>query len=262
LSIDIFSVLNGSSDSIFPARDPGAVSGSAWIQNNMNLEGSVREANILNELMHGNMPDFLKNLVPVTVTNGANSITYLAMPDVLAIGSDQDYVRMPMTPLTAQAVADHLDCSLPTKKMVDDIWHNATNKLIPLPWGPPYDASMQSTYRIGVQNSKIQAQLTGLNPHALTSGHKKDLVLTNHLYPNNPNKRVAIYGWIQTNGIAIQGLNPVSHEVTYEDYSHGPRLIANDVLVNHQQMTLQQVFADPILSRLVSDEGAILFQRY
>ena len=262
MSIDIFSILNGASNSLFPARDPGAISGSLWIQNNMNLTGPTREANILEELMHGNIPDFLKNPTQVKVSDGANTLIYLVMPDVLSIGSNDDYVRIPMNPLTAQAVADKLDCTLPTRKMVDDIWANATNKLVPLPWGPPYDASMQSTYRIGVQNSKIQAQLAGSNAQALTSGHKKDVVLTNRLYPNNPNQRVAIYGWIQANGQAIQGLNPVSHEVTYADYSHGLRLIANDVLLNSTPTRMQQIFADPNLAHLVSDEGVLNFIRY
>jgi hypothetical protein len=262
VSIDIFSILNGASDSLFPARDPGAVAGSVWIQNNINLAGPAREANILEELMHGNMPDFIKNLTQIKVSDGTNTLIYLIMPDVLSIGSNEDYVRMPMNPLTAQAVADKLDCTLPTKKMVDDIWANATNKLVPLPWGPPYDASMQSTYRIGIQNSKIQAQLVGRDPQALTSGHKKDVVLTNRLSPNNPNQRVAIYGWIQANGRAIQGLNPVSHEVSYSDYSHGIRLIANDVLLNNAPARMQQIFADPVLSHLVSDEGVLTFTRY
>lgn len=107
-------------------------------------------------------------------------------------------------------------------------------------------------------------QLTDLNldPHALTSGHKKDVVITNRLYPNNPNKRVAIYGWIQSNGQPIQGLNPVSHEDTYEDYSHGIRMISNDVIVNGNPMRMQDVFSDAKLWMLVSDEGPLTFQRY
>jgi hypothetical protein len=264
MSIDIFSILNGSSssNSLIPARDPGAIGGATFIQNNMNLGGATREQNILNEFQHGNIPDFLRNFVPVTVSDGTNSITYVVMPDVLSIGSNDDYVRMPMNPHTAQTIANQYDCTLPTRKMVNDIWKNATNKLVPLPWGPPYDADMLKTYRVGVHNERIQEQLSGKDPHALTSGHKKDVVLTNRLYPNNPNKRVAIYGWIQANGEAIQGLNPVSHEDTYEDYSHGLRMIANDVMVNGNPMRIQDVFSDAKLSALVSDEGILNFTKY
>ncbi len=167
-----------------------------------------------------------------------------------------------MNPLTAQKIATKYDCTLPTRKMVNDIWKQSQNQLAPLPWGLPYDGDMIKTYRIGIQNSKIQAQLSGKDATALTSGHKKDVVLTNRLYPNNPAHRVAIYGWMQLNGTAIQDLNPTSHEDTYEDYSHGLRMIANDVDVNGNSMRIQDVFADPKLSSLISDEGILRFTKY
>lgn len=264
MTINIFNVISGSSEdnSLIPTRDPGAATGSVFVQNNINLGGAAREQNILDEFAHGNVPDFLRKFVPVVVTAGGNTITYLVMPDFLCLGADSDYVRMPMNPLTAQKIATQYDCTLPTRKMAFDIWSKATNKLAPLPWGPPYDSDMEKTHRIGTHNQKIQAQLAGKDPHALTSGHKKDVVLTNKLYPNNPNKRVAIYGWIQLNGEPIQGLNPVSHESTYEDYSHGIRLIANDVIVNGNVMRMQDVFKDAKLSALVSDEGILNFTKY
>lgn len=261
MSIDIFSIF-GEHGSLIPSRDPGAVTGSKFVQNNMNLTGSAREAHILDEFMHGNIPDFLRNFAQVTVTENGNTITYLVMPDFLSIGSDSDYVRTPMNPLTAQKIADKYDCTMPTRKMVNDIYKQSTNKLEPKPWGPPYDADMEKTHRIGTHNKTIQAQLAGLDFTKLTSGHKKDVVLTNKLHPKNPNKRVAIYGWIQPNGQPIQGLNPVSHEDTYADYSHGIRLIANDVMVNGNPMHIKDVFSDPKLCSLISDEGILLFQKY
>lgn len=266
MSIDIFSVFSGlsSGNSLIPSRDPGSITGSAFIQANMDLLGAARELNILHEFQHGNVPDFLRNFTSVTVSDGTNTLAYLVMPDVLCIGSNDDYVRMPMNPHTAQSIADQYDCTLPTRKMVNDIWKQAPNKLEPKPWGPPYDGDMVKTYRIGVHNTTIQNQLSaaGLDPHALTSGHKKDVVLTNRLSPNNPNKRVAIYGWIQSNGQAIQGLNPVSHEDTYEDYSHGIRMVANDALLNGNPIRMKDVFAHAVYSALVSDEGPLSFQKY
>lgn len=249
------------SDPPLPVSIP-LVTGSQFIQDNMNLMGAVRQANILREFQNANMPNLLRNFIPITVSDGVNSITYQVTPDVLCIGDDNDYVRMPMNPHTAQAIADRYNCSLITRKMSNDIWKAAVNKLEPRPWGPPYDADMQRTYRIGVHNATIQKQLEGRDPRALTSGHKKDVVLTNKLYPNNPYKRVAIYGWIQLNGQPIQGLNPTSHEDTYEDYSHGIRLVANDCIVNGMNMKIQDVFQHPVYSSLVSDEGPLRFLRY
>jgi hypothetical protein len=57
-------------------------------------------------------------------------------------------------------------------------------------------------------------------------------------------------------------MNYWSHEDTYADYSHGIRLIANDVMVNHSPMRIQDVFKDATLSELISDEGILTFLRY
>ncbi len=264
MGTNIFNILSGSSGNGFliPDRDPGAISGSAFVQANMSLVGLVRENNILNEFMHGNIPDFMRKFSAVNIAGGGNTITYLVTPDFLCVGEDNDYVRTPMNPLTAQRIADKYDCTLPTRKMAFDIWVQAANKLAPLPWGPPYNADMEATHRIGTHNSRIQNQLKGRNPYLLTSGHKKDVVLTNKLHPKNPKRRVAIFGWIQPNGQPIQGLNPVSHEDTYADYSHGIRLVSNDVIVNGNPMRIQDVFLNPKLAPLVSDEGPLYFLRY
>lgn len=259
---NIFNLSSHYSDSLIPNKPNNSCSGSQFIKNNMNLVGPQRESNILNEFLLGNIPDFLRNFTAITVTYKNNTITYLTMNDYLSIGNNNDYVRMPMNPLTAQKIADKYDCSLPTRKIVNDIWKNSINKVQPLPWGPPYDKSMMDTSRIYIHNNRIQQQLLNKDYSALLSGHKKDVVLSNKLSPNNPNKRVCIYGWIQLNGSAIQNLNPISHEDTYADYSHGIRLIANDVIVNNNIMRLLDVFSDPILSNLVSDEGPLTFTRY
>lgn len=263
MSINVFNILNSSpGNALIPGRDPGAMTGSSFIQANMNIKGAQRERNILNEFQHGNIPDFLRHFVPIDVVQGANTLTMLVMSDYLSIGSSQDYCRMPMSPLTAQAIATQYDCSLPTKMIVDHIWRNSPNRLEPKPWGPPYDTSMSDTYRYGVHNNTIQQQLVLRDPTVLISGHKKDVVLTNRLAPNNPGHRVAIYGWIQSNGTPIQGLNPRDHDDQYADYSHGIRLVANDVMINSVPMKLQDVLKHPTLCYMISDEGPLSFTHY
>lgn len=249
---------------LIPSRELGAISGSEFINLNMSVKIDVREKNILNAFLAGNIPDFMRNFSPITLSLNGNTITYLATPDYLSIGSDSDYVIMPMNPLTAQKIADKYDCSLPTSKMVMDIWQHAANKLDAnkLTWGPPYDASMMNTDRIKIHNDRINKLMVGLDNTKLTAGHKKDVVLTNKISPNNPNKRVVIFGWIKSDGKPIQGLNYWSHEDTYADYSHGIRLVANDVMVNGKPMRIQDVFKDATLSYLISDEDVLIFQRY
>ena len=64
------------------------------------------------------------------------SCTFFVKPDYLSLGTDEDFFRAPMTPGTAQRIADNLDCVLPTSKMVDAIYSAAAIKLVPLPIPP------------------------------------------------------------------------------------------------------------------------------
>ena len=59
--------------------------------------------------------------------------TFIALPDYLAIGYILDFVYVPLSPSTAQQIADALNCSLPTRKMVDAIYSAAAIKLPPIP---------------------------------------------------------------------------------------------------------------------------------
>ena len=238
-----------------PTRDPSLVSGSNFIQNNLGLTGPTRDQNILNELLSGNIPDFLRSFKPITVSDGNNSLTYLVMSDVLSIGSDDDFVRMPMTPLVAKAICDKFDCSMPTKKMCDQIWSNAEIKLNPHARGAPYDNSMLATEAINWHNNIINQQLQGQDKTKLITGHKKDVIIDVDLLINKT--VVGIYGWFSTAGVAIQGPRPncSSHDHLYYDYSHGIRLIAQDVMINGTPARLFDILNDINYCNLISEQG-------
>lgn len=222
---------NKSVGNLIPLRNEDSLTGSQFIKNNLNIKNNIRDQNILNEFLIGNIPDFLRQFKIINLTLQNDNLSYLVMSDYLSIGSDSDYVRMPMSPLTAKIIADKYDCILPTKYMVDTIWKNSVNKLQPKPWGPPFDHSMSDTYRYGIHNDTINKQLIDKDKSQLTSGHKKDVVInSNLLFVKN---KVCIYGWIQPNGIPIQDENCSSHDQYYHDYSHGIRLIAKDMMLNN-----------------------------
>jgi len=109
-----------------PTRPLNAMEGSVFKTYIENMSLTARENAIIQEVTTGNIPNFMRNLVPVTVSTTINSQSHTAIyhviPDYLAVGSDTDYFLMPMTPLTAQEIADALGCNLPTRKMVNDIW--------------------------------------------------------------------------------------------------------------------------------------------
>lgn len=242
-----------------PAEPLPALTGSQFARSVAGLDERTREQAILKELLRGNVPAFLKRLVPVSLSyqppNGRLvTAKIFVMPEYLAIGSDKDFIRIPMNLYTASTVARRLGFTLPTRKMVDAIYSQAAFHFSPEPMqaGP----QMRSTDYYRLHNQKIEAQsrALGVMSGLLVSGDKKDVVLTNRL-AGNPG-RIAIYGWHRLNGVPIQPLSTV-HGACYADYSHGIRLVSEEVLVEGKARSIYDVLQDPVLSKVLSDEGAI-----
>src|ERR1051326_7041177 len=123
-----------------PPRPANSPSGAAFAQSISGLSLPEREKEILLQVKAGNIPNFQRRFCPVLVTNVAdgrtNLATFFVAPDYFAIGSDEDYFLMPLSPNTAQQIADAFKCSLPTPKMVDAIYAAAEVKLPPAPIPP------------------------------------------------------------------------------------------------------------------------------
>lgn len=237
-----------------PRRRGSAADGSAVIGRLTGAGGRERDNAIVSEVLAGNVPDFLRNLVPVTFTGGGATITICVAPDYLAVGSDRDFVRVPLGLPAAMRVAERFDMVLPTTRMVDAIYQQASVHLSPAPMDPT--SAMVTTNYFLRHNATVQGQLrqAGARLGQLVSGQKKDLVLTNRLQ-SHPGQ-VAIYGWHQRNGHAIQPLSTV-HQAEYADYSHGIRLISRHAFVNGRPVDLRDLLADNRLASLVSSEGTI-----
>jgi hypothetical protein len=245
-----------------PQRPKDAMGGAQFSRDVAALAPPEREAAILKDLLRGNVPGFLRSLVPieveaVSIAGTRHTATYLVTPDYLAIGNDADFFRIPMTPMTAQAVADAFDCSMITRKISDDIYRHATIRLAPQPLTEDRE-SIQTFYR---HHQMIEAQR--LETHkplgSLIAGIKKDVVLTNRLFEKP--ERVAIFGWHQLDGTPIQPLTIV-HKQTYVDYSHGVRLISRHVMVDGVANEIGAVLKSAELCPLLSDEGPIDLSRF
>ncbi|MFZ5952796.1 MAG: hypothetical protein ACOYXC_18985 [Candidatus Rifleibacteriota bacterium] len=250
---------SGSSNSAnIPSRSSSAETGSSFMARTANMSRTQKDQAIVQAITSGNMPSFLRQFRDVTVTKTINgrshTITYKVMPDYLAIGSDSDFVRVPMTPAAAQRIAEAFGCILPTTKMVDDIYRNASTRLNPQTMPP---TGQMTSNQYFVEHSRMietQRRNSGHTQGQLLAGHKKDVVISNRLN-NNPNK-VAIYGWHRSNGNPIQPLSTV-HSEDYADYSHGIRLIQKRVVVDGREMDIEDVLRDPTLCQLLSNEGPI-----
>jgi len=220
--------------------------GKLFAQTIADLPPKAREAAIVQEIVRGNIPDFQRKFRTIR----AGRCEYQVLPDYLAIGSVDDYVRMPMTPGSAKAIADAFGCSLPTRKIVNDIYQQAEVKLEPRPLTENREA-----VRTFVQHNQIiQEQLAGQKPGKLIAGDKKDVVISDRL-KEKPHK-VAIYGWHKPDGKPIQPLY-VGHGDFYADYSHGIRLVKREVIVDGKPRDISEVLKEKELSALLSDEGPI-----
>jgi hypothetical protein len=245
----------GTAATAIPDRARAARGATSVLARIDTLVRAPREAVIQRELLAGNIPSFLRTLHTVrdsaTTSDGrVHVIEYDVMPDYLAIGDDADFVRMPMTPHTAQVFAEAYGYVLPTRRMVNAIWRAATVKLEPQPLTEAREASGSFLQH----HRLIEAQLVGATRRALIAGIKKDVVVSNRLLERA--NRVAIYGWHHQNGVPIQPLY-VGHVDWYVDYSHGIRLVRRTMRVDGAPMSFEQIATHPVLHVLVSDEGAL-----
>jgi hypothetical protein len=246
-----------------PARPAKSMGGAEFAKSVEKLSLDDREAAILHEITRGNFPDFLRDFQVVSIsgtikvgeTNREVNASIEVMPDYLAVGSDDDFIRMPMTPQTAQRIADEFGCILPTRKLVDAIDAQAELHLAP----KPMTEAREALATFVEHHQFIEKQRQGTPLGQLITGIKKDIVLTPRIF-EKPD-RLAIYGWRQLDGKPIQPLTIV-HWDRYVDYSHGARLVRNSIEVDGKQIKIDELLADSAMCGLLSDEGPMKPPRY
>jgi hypothetical protein len=242
-----------------PKRPRSALTGSQFVDLVSEMDKHQREQVILEQLLAGNLPGFLRKLKPVNLQyrfeNGRLvRATIFVTPDYLAIGSRSDFIRIPMNYHTASTVVTRFGFILPTPKMVDAIYQQSAYHFMPQPMAP--GPQMRSTAYYQRHNRKIAQQRVShhIPLGELVAGHKKDVVITNRL--TRMPERIAIYGWQQPGGIPIQPLSTV-HGAGYADYSHGIRLVSDVVLIDGKIRSIYDVLQDPQLAFVLSKEGPI-----
>ena len=250
-----------------PERSPEALDGNDVVELLENMPSEEREETIYAQIAAGNVPDFLRRLCSVgassIVQGNVVSATFFVTPEYFALGNDANYFLCPMTPGLAQRVANLLQCTLPTRKMVDDVYVQSALKLEPAPIAP---SSEMTTVPVFAQHNTMvfEQRANSLATHPLGSlvgGHKKDVVITNKLVTAPPPPRVAIYGWHKIDGTPIQPLY-TGHGYFYVDYSHGIRLVHRQMILDEKTADVHEVLADPVLAPVLSDEGAISTPQY
>lgn len=246
-----------------PTRPADALPGSTLAEHVTGLSLAAREEVLRAEVLRGNVPDFLRTMVPVTMRHmaagGEIVVRFWATSDYLAVGSDRDHFRVPLSPETAQLLADATGTSLPTSLMVNAIWHAAEVRLGPDSIAP--SAAMITVPVFVAHDRMVQARRAAVAVPlgTLVAGHKKDVVLSRRL--DSLPGRVAIYGWHTLDSVPIQPLN-TWHTTGHVDYSHGIRLVSRRIEINGTPHDLLTVLRDTALATAISAEGVMRFGRY
>ncbi|RYY00438.1 MAG: hypothetical protein EOO53_21960, partial [Gammaproteobacteria bacterium] len=188
-----------------PASQDRHLTGNAFYQQAAGYKWRQRDSLAVDEALKGNIPAFQKSLVPVsallTDSNGrVNQIIFYVTLDYFSIGTDDDWARVPITPMAAQRIADSFHCFLPTRKMVDDIYRCAKVKLEPVPMYAFRDSSPTMYQHHLIIEGQRKAR------SGLIAGIKKDVVISGKVSRDTKPNRVAIYGWHKLDGTPIQPL--------------------------------------------------------
>lgn len=244
----------------FRDRGNSAIAGSEFYKQSSSLGWKLRDSLALTEILNGNVPHFLRRFVAIqtSVEDHSGKIikaTYYVSPDYLSVGGDDDWVRIPLTPMAAQVIADTLHCFLPTRKIVDDIYRHAAVKLTPVLMFAFRD-STPTMYQHHLMIEGLRRQRRGM-----IAGIKKDVVISGKISRDARQNRVAIYGWHKPDTRPIQPLY-TGHVNWYVDYSHGIRLVYRRIKVDGKWMDYTDVLKDPLLQKLICDEEYCDFYRY
>lgn len=240
--------------------DGAALTATAFYEKAAASKWRERDSLAKREILSGNMPSFLRKFVRIhtAVTDSAGktvSAYYFAAPDYLSLGVDDDWARVPLTPMAAQVIADSFHCFLPTRKMVNDIYEQAAVKLAPV----PMYAFRDSSVTMWQHHLIIEGQRKGRK--GLIAGIKKDVVLSGKISRDPQPGREAIYGWHKSDGKPIQPLY-TGHINWWVDYSHGIRLVYRTIWVNGKAMDYTDVMKSASLNKLLCDEEWSDFLRY
>ncbi len=210
---------------------------------------SEREQRIEKEILSGNVPSASRQIVTIRfVAKDAqgerHSVVVRVAHDVLSLGSDADSLRIPMTPGTANRLADQVGCSLMTTLLSDIVFDAADARLIP----SPLTEDRESVATFMIHHDRIEEALRQYSEPILIAGHKKDIVQTSKL---TDDQHVALYGWHLPHGTPIQPLY-VKHFASYVDYSHGVRLVDSNIEIDGRTMTIESVLQNKNLRPLIN----------
>ncbi len=216
-----------------------------------------RENLAVREILSGNIPVYNKGFAVVRsveydAVGQRHTIKLYVKRDYLTIGELKSLFIVPLSPYTAQTIADSLDCSLPTSKISDLIFKKA--RIRPEPFNFIPRGNRNETPDVFYDHSRVifaQIKASGRKPGKLTAGTKKDVVISQTLSDTSRTRNVVIYGWHRGDGSVIQP-EYNGHSGNYVDYSHGIRLIYNKMILDGKERDIRDILRDSVLYKVLS----------
>ena len=208
--------------------------------------GPQREEFIKTALYNEGPP---KQFAPVEVrVSDTDKLIFYATLDYLMV----DGMRVPLSGIGSQEVANHFGLMLPTKKMAEQIYKSASLKTNINPMsaggeigGKHYSSKevikskMQDSDTYIAFNNRINQQTKKRG--GLIAGHMKDNVAPE--FGSNLN----LHGLYDSNGKPIQSETATPHPQSYSDYSSGTRLVKRTFKIITKDST-SDVDIDELLS--------------
>lgn len=263
-----------------PKRPENALAGSEFVEKVLGIDlekfrenprqlGSLskieRENAILEQIELGNIPEFLRRPKAVIIKglDGGEVKTYV-MPDYIAIGSDEDFVRVPLSPIIAQALAQKYGFSLPTKTIVEETYQQAGKRVVGPSYSHPAEFQINSAFLDSAgfylrSDQDIKAQLLGVPLGTLVAGGKKELVVSPHVSGRQASEAIDFYGLYGADGIPIQRTPGHGRECGYRhtEYALGVRFVSPVVVVTKSSgerkvLRMDEALRDPVIAKMIS----------
>ena len=185
------------------------------------LAGPARDAAILGFARTGDLACVWS---PITVSVGEHTATFSVCQNGVSLGG----VRLAASAALAQQVADVLQCSLGTPRLLDEAWLQATIQIPPAIVVPNTSDTAAS-----------QAALYGWQSSSAISG-------------------VPLYKSPATPGVHVVQPLSTAHATDYVDYSSSLWFVSRDCTVDGADRDLWDVLRDPVLALLASHEGPLV----
>lgn len=199
---------------------------------------------------------------------GDHEATFFVSTDALQIG-DNGTVRISVSARTHQLISDMLDCVLPTTRICDLIFEQSEVK------APPHYQSNADSPTPDPRPLNVNARVLEHHQAVEQSRRERDGLLdnagkywvaANALLENH--ERAANYGWHAAgaplrSGPGRNGRHPMyqslgtRHPLDHVDYSQTVRLVRRICMVDGAERDILNVYSDPRLAPLVSDEGVL-----